>query len=105
MNAMTVGSPAQIGDVIRAVRKAHNMRLEDLALLAGVSKQTVQDIEHGKPTSQVGKVIVLLNNLGVQVKLVVPSEQRARVAEVMARMSQGQRDATGPTKRLRTAGT
>jgi y4mF family transcriptional regulator len=83
-------SPAQIGHVIRAVRKASGIRLEDLALLAGVSKQTVQDIEHGKPTAQIGKVMVLLRNLGVRVDLVVPPERAKHVNEIMARLSSTQ---------------
>jgi transcriptional regulator with XRE-family HTH domain len=89
MQTLDIQAPAQIGDVIRGVRKAGNLRLEDLALLAGVSKQTVQDIEHGKPTAQIGKVLVLLNNLGVQVKLVVAPEQVSRVMQVMARRTAG----------------
>ena len=79
-------TPAQLGNLLRAARKANRIRLEDLAQLAGVSKQTVQDIEHGKPTAQLGKVLLLLRSLGVRVNLTVAPEQAAQVADVVARL-------------------
>jgi transcriptional regulator with XRE-family HTH domain len=87
MANLKVQTPSQVGHVLRAVRKVSDVRLEDIALLAGMSKQTVQDIEHGKPTAQIGKVMTLLQSLGVRVDLVVPREQAARVSELVARLT------------------
>ncbi len=87
MANIKVQTPSQVGHVLRAVRKVSDVRLEDIALLAGMSKQTVQDIEYGKPTAQIGKVMTLLQNLGVRVDLVVPREQAARVNELVVRLA------------------
>jgi len=93
----------QIGHLIRAVRKANKVRLEDIAQLAGISKQTVQDIEHGKTTAQLGKVLILIRSLGVQMNFIVPPEKAARIADVVARLSQGTLEAHR-TKRRRSTG-
>ncbi len=87
MPTFKVVNPIHIGHILRAARKASDVRLEDLAQLAGMSKQTVQDIEHGKPTAQGGKVLALLKSLGVRVDLVVPREQAGRVGEVVDKLS------------------
>jgi transcriptional regulator with XRE-family HTH domain len=67
-----IRSVEDIGLAARAVRKASDVRLDDLAATAGVSKQFTSDLEHGKPTVQLGLVLKLLNELGVRVVLDIP---------------------------------
>lgn len=49
-------------------------RLDDLVGTARVSKQFASDVEHGKPTVQLGLVFKLLSELGVPVMLDIPKK-------------------------------
>lgn len=48
------------------------MRLDDLADMAGVSKQFVSDVEYGKPTAQLGLALKLLSEVGLPLTLEIP---------------------------------
>jgi len=65
-------SVGQLGLVIRAVRRSSKVRLDDLAAMAGVSKQFVSDVERGKSTVQLGLVLKLLAELGIPLTLDIP---------------------------------
>lgn len=71
---ITIHSVADLGLALRAVRRSSKVRLDDLAGMARVSKQFASDVEHGKPTVQLGLVLKLLSELGVPIKLDVPKE-------------------------------
>ena len=45
-----IHSSAELGLVLRAVRRSSKVRLDDFAATAGVSKQFATDVEYGKPT-------------------------------------------------------
>jgi|SRR5450756_2338233 len=91
---ITIDSITDLALVVRSVRRASNVRLDDLAATAGVSKQFASDVEHGKPTVQLGLVLKLLAELGVLVKLDIPQDavpelsvQRARGVRAPKRRS------------------
>lgn len=65
-------SVADLGLIIRAVRKTSSIRQDDLAESAKVSKQFAVDVEHGKPTVQFDKVMALLRELGIQITVDIP---------------------------------
>jgi transcriptional regulator with XRE-family HTH domain len=69
-----IRSPADLGLAIRAVRRASHVRIDDLAAIAGVSKQLTSDVEHGKPTMQFGLALKLLAELGVPLEVDIPEE-------------------------------
>lgn len=69
-----IHTPADLALVIRAVRKSVNVRQDDLAGAAGVSRQFAVDVEKGKPTAQVGKVMELLKELGIGLSVDIPQE-------------------------------
>ncbi len=71
---ITIHSVADLGLALRAVRRSSKVRLDDLAGTAKVSKQFASDVEHGKPTVQLGLVLKLLSELGVPLMLDVPKE-------------------------------
>ena len=50
-------SPAEIGDIVRATRRAASLRQDELAGAAGVGLRFIVDLEAGKPTAQMGKVL------------------------------------------------
>lgn len=65
-------SVQDLGLVVRAVRRSSKVRLDDLAAMAGVSKQFVSDVERGKSTVQLGLVLKLLAELGIPLTLDIP---------------------------------
>ena len=71
---ISVRSTADLGAAIRAVRRLSRVRIDDLAATAGVSKQFTQDVEHGKPTVQLGRVLKLLVELGIPLEIDIPDE-------------------------------
>jgi predicted transcriptional regulator len=83
-----IQSPAELGAVLRAVRKASRVRIDDLALLAHLSKQFVQDVEHGKPTAQIGKALALLQSVGIRLRVEVPPEAAAQVVAALAALTE-----------------
>ena len=69
-----IQSVTDLGLAIRAVRRHSHVRIDDLAGTAGVSKQFTQDVELGKPTVQLGRVLKLLAELGLPLELDIPGE-------------------------------
>ncbi len=58
-------TPALLGNAIRARRTQSQLRLEDAAMLCGVAKQTLMEIEHGKGTSEIGTILQICQGLGL----------------------------------------
>ena len=63
-------SAAQIGNFIRETRKSLGATQRQLALTAGTGLRFVIDLEKGKPGCHLGKVLAVLNALGVEVQLI-----------------------------------
>lgn len=61
-----------IGRVICAVRKALGVTQDQLALTSGTNRRFVIELERGKATSQIGKVMQVLRTLGIGITLVPP---------------------------------
>ena len=55
---------SELGQFVRSQRKHVSLTQVDLADLAGVSDRFLRELEKGKPTAEVGKVITLLSALG-----------------------------------------
>lgn len=70
----TIDSAEQLGRIIRAVRKSTRVRQDDLAAVVGVSRQFAVDVEKGKPTVQLERVLRLLRELGVELSVDLPLE-------------------------------
>ena len=88
---VTFHSVQDLGLAIRAVRKGARLRQDDLAALAGVSKQFATDVERGKPTAQIGLVLHLLAQVGIVLQADLPEA----AAEELERLRQ-LRDAAAP---------
>ena len=56
---------ADIGAAIRKKRKEDGLTLADAAALCGVGYRFLSDLENGKPTVQMGKVLQVLTALGL----------------------------------------
>jgi y4mF family transcriptional regulator len=58
---------ADIGAAIRKKRRDDGLTLADAAALCGVGYRFMSDLENGKATVQMGKVLQVLNALGLDV--------------------------------------
>jgi len=69
---MQIKSSESLGQFVRETRKAIGATQKDLALTSGTGLRFIIDLEKGKPTSQIGKILHVLQNLGVKVDLTSP---------------------------------
>lgn len=72
----TIMSPRDIGNAIRAKRKADGLTQADAAALCGVGTRFLGELERGKETAQIGKVIRILQGLGLTLQLTLKGVQR-----------------------------
>ena len=66
---MIISNTVSIGKVVRSERKRLKATQRDLALSSGTGLRFIVDLEKGKPTCQSGKVLEVLNSLGLQLKI------------------------------------
>ncbi len=64
-----VRQPVDIGLLVVKVRKARSYSQQELADLAGVGRRFLSELEGGKPTAELGKVLQVLTALGIDVEL------------------------------------
>jgi len=69
-----IATPQALGLLIRATRKHDQLRMDDLAGAAGVGPVFLREVERGKTTVQMGRVMQLLAELGIELKADVPDE-------------------------------
>jgi HTH-type transcriptional regulator/antitoxin HipB len=62
-------TPEKIGEAVKSTRKKLGVTQRDLALTSGTGLRFIIDLEKGKPTCQVGKVLTVLNTLGIVMEL------------------------------------
>ena len=68
-----INTVADLGLILRAVRKSQGLRLDDLAGSAGVGHVFAREVEYGKETVQMGRVLKLLQEAGLQLTVDIPS--------------------------------
>lgn len=54
-----------LGSAIKERRKELNYTQKFLSEVTGLSSSFISDLEHGKETTEIGKVIFLINTLGL----------------------------------------
>jgi y4mF family transcriptional regulator len=62
---IAVTNPKDLGDLLRKKRKAQNLTQGQVAEYCGVSVKFISEVERGKATAEIGKVLYLLNMLGI----------------------------------------
>ena len=60
-----LASPAEIGALIRERRKDMKLTQAGLAGISGVSHKFVNEVERGKATAEIGRIMAVLQMLGV----------------------------------------
>jgi y4mF family transcriptional regulator len=69
---MNTKSPEQLGAAIRARRRQLKVTQKDLAMTCGTGLRFIIDLEKGKPTCQVGKILQVLRALGLELQINSP---------------------------------
>ncbi len=59
----------EIGQLIRLKREEQGLNQKEFAEAAGVGNRIVSEVERGKPTAEIGKVLKLLKYAGLSVYL------------------------------------
>jgi len=62
-------SAQDIGNIIRATRKAQGATQTEFAALCGVGVRFLSELENGKPTAELGKVLAVIQSLGLEMSL------------------------------------
>lgn len=62
-----------IGELVKRIRKSMGVTQKDLALTAGTGLRFIIEMEQGKPTCQLGKVLTVLQTLGIKIELIPPA--------------------------------
>ncbi len=81
----TVTDTTTLARLIHQERKRQGLRQDDLAAMAGASDAFLRDVERGKPTVQLGKVLSVLNELGIRVVLEMPGPEPTAPPPAMVR--------------------
>ncbi len=78
-------TPAEIGRIVRAARRAQGLRQDQLAGAAGVGVRFLSELERGKPTVRLEKMLAVLDTLGCTLRIEVPPGETAPDEEATAR--------------------
>ncbi|MGB3227118.1 MAG: helix-turn-helix transcriptional regulator [Saprospiraceae bacterium] len=66
-------TPQSIGEIVKKTRKQLGATQKELALTSGTGLRFISELEKGKPTCQIGKVLTVLQTLGINLSLNMPS--------------------------------
>lgn len=74
--AMKVTDSKSLGNAVREARRALGVTQDQLALTSGTNRRFIIELEQGKPTAQIGKVLQVLRTLGCSLDLTMPPTSR-----------------------------
>jgi y4mF family transcriptional regulator len=69
LDKAAVKDPSQIGGIIRQLRKDAKLSQIEAAAMCGVGTRFLSDLENGKSSIHLGKVLQVLQNFGLMVVL------------------------------------
>lgn len=81
-----IDSPATLGLLVRASRKAMALRQDDAAGSIGVSENFLGKVERGAERVQWGKLFQVLQELGLQVSVEVPEEYAPQTRQQLQKL-------------------
>jgi y4mF family transcriptional regulator len=70
---MTIQNTTQLGAAVRAARKQLKATQKELAMTSGTGLRFLIDLERGKSTCQIGKILHVLQALGLRIALTATS--------------------------------
>jgi len=62
-------TPEELGRCVRARRKEQDATQAEFAALCGVGVRFISDLENGKPTMELGKVLQVIKCLGLELSI------------------------------------
>jgi y4mF family transcriptional regulator len=65
-----------IGELIKTARKNIGVTQRALAMTSGTGLRFIIELEKGKPTCQFGKVLTVINTLGISMELTLSSTNK-----------------------------
>jgi y4mF family transcriptional regulator len=71
-NAVVRYTSQDLGKLIRETRKGLGVTQKALALTSGTGLRFIIELEKGKQTAEIGKVLTILQTLGIQLTLTPP---------------------------------
>ena len=74
---MNIKNTAQLGVAIRTQRKQLKVTQTQLAMTCGTGLRFIVDLEKGKPTCQIGKIIQVLQALGLALQTGSPDARES----------------------------
>ena len=66
-------TPETIGELVKNTRKNMGVTQKNLAMTSGTGLRFIIDMEKGKPTCQLGKVLTVLHTLGIKTEFTAPA--------------------------------
>jgi len=69
VSLVDVGSPDALGRAVRDRRRELGITQDDLAGFSGVGRRLIIEIEAGKPTVRLDKLLVVLHGLGLRLQV------------------------------------
>ncbi len=73
---MNIETPIQLGEAVRSRRKRLKITQKELALVCGTGLRFIVDLEKGKPTCHIGKIMQVIQALGLNVTIGEPGGER-----------------------------
>ena len=71
-------TPEQLGKIVRRTRKEMGVTQADLALTSGTGLRFIGELENGKTTCQIGKVLSVMQTLGIRLEVIPPHSPGGR---------------------------
>lgn len=66
-------TPEKIGEFVKTARQGLAVTQRSLALTSGTGLRFIVELEKGKPTCHLGKVLAVMNTLGISISVSIPS--------------------------------
>ena len=66
-------TPEKVGELVKTARQRVGVTQRALALTSGTGLRFIIELEKGKPTCQIGKVLAVINTLGIDIALKLPA--------------------------------
>lgn len=66
---MILKTVKDIGNLVKKTRKKQNFTQIEFAQLSNVGTRFLSDLENGKPTCEIEKVLKVLSNLGIKLEV------------------------------------
>ena len=71
---VSIADARTLGSLIRRTRKQQGLNLETLAGLCGLSIRFLSELENGRESCGLGRVLIVLDTLGIDLSATTPDE-------------------------------